>query len=127
MYTYDTQIQWKIQQLLQWTADEYNEFVFTEGLAYLKALTPDYPNVTKQIAKSQLFWNWWRTHWQKRDQQFLEECETWTTTTEKYRVVYQNMNDGKTLQAAIYLNGQVLEESYAELIGQITKAQEVSA
>lgn len=123
MHTYDFQTQIKIQHLLQWSEDEYNELVFNEGIGYLKELIPDYPQVFSQIAKSKIFWNWWRLHWQKRDEQFLEECETWQTTLEKHRLVYCNHNDGRTLANALYLNGQVLQDSYATLMQQLLKSQ----
>ena len=127
MYTYDSNIEQQVLALLRWNQEEYNDLVLNEGIAYINRLVPDYPEVKKQILKNKIFWNWWRNHWQQRDQQFLEECEGWYTTLEKYRLVYANHNDGATLAAALYLNGQVLEQSYAELMQQIIKKQKEAA
>lgn len=123
MNTYDKNIENKILDLLQQTEDWYNELVIDTGMAYINEQVGEYPEVKKQIIKSRIFWNWWRSHWQDRDEQFLEECETWHTTTEKYRLVYENHNDARTLAAALYLNGQVLQESYAVLMDRIIKNQ----
>lgn len=127
MYTYDKSIEQRVLALIGIGEDQYSELVFESGIQYLKATAPDYPQVVSQIARSEVFWNWWRSHWQRRDEQFLEECEGWDSTTEKRRLVYHNMNDGRTLQSAIYLNGQVLQDSYAELIKDITKLQTQAA
>lgn len=136
MYTYDKSIEARVRALTCITEEQYAELVFNAGIDYLKATAPDYPlkatapdypQVISQIARSEIYWNWWRSHWQRRDEQFLEECETWESTPDKYQVVYRNMNDGRTLQSAIYLNGQVLQDSYAETISKITKAQKEAA
>jgi hypothetical protein len=127
MYTYDKNIESKVRDLLQWSEDQYNELVLETGIQYLEAMAPEYKQVTRQISKSEIFWNWWRSHWQRRDEQFLEECETWHTTLEKYRTVYRNHNDAKMLLANVYLNSNVLHESYAQLFDQITKKQTQAA
>ncbi|MGQ0740182.1 MAG: hypothetical protein ACT4OJ_14115 [Bacteroidota bacterium] len=127
MYTYDKNIEQKVLDLIGIGEAGYSELVFESGIQYLRSTSPDYPQVVSQIARSEVFWNWWRSHWQRRDEQFLEECESWVSTPEKYLQVYKNMNDGRTLQSAIYLNGQVLQEAYAEMIGKITKQQTEAA
>lgn len=123
MNTYDNQIEQKVLDLLQWDSEKHNELVFETGIAYLRCMTSEYPQVTRQISNTKLFWNWWRSHWQDRDRQFLEECETWVTTLEKYRLVYENHNHARTLAEALYLNGQVLQDSYAQLMGDLINNQ----
>jgi hypothetical protein len=113
----------KFLQLTGWTGEQLNLFVYETAEAYLAGFIPSYPQVVTQIMKSPIFWNWWRSHWKNRDVQFMEKCYGWDEGSEARIEVYQNIHDAQTLLHAIYLNGQVLEESYAEMIGQITKAQ----
>lgn len=127
MNIYNPQTEQRILQLLKWTEDEYNDLVLETGIAYLKGMAPEYPQVVKQIASSRIFWNWWREHWQKRDEQFLEECETWHTSLDKYRLVYRNHNDAAMLLSNVYLNSNVLHESYAALFEKITHNQKQPA
>lgn len=123
MYNQEPNIEQRICNLLQWEKEQYAEMVFENGLQYLKGLAPDYPQVVSQISRNEIFWNWWRSHWYRRDEQFLEECETWETSLDKYRRVYINHNDPQMLLRNVYLNSQVLHDSYAELFQHITKHQ----
>lgn len=126
-YTLDRSVQKAIQALLGWTVAEWAEYQYACGLQYLTKLAPEYPQVVTQISRSIIFWNWWKLHWEKRDIEFQERLygdEDKATLVDEYR----ELHDPRTLAAALYLNGQVLQESYAEMIGKITKTQkEVAA
>jgi hypothetical protein len=121
--TIDKSLQKEVRELLGWSAIEYAEFIEDTGIAYLQQLAPNYPQVVAQITKSKIFWNWWKAHWEKRDMQFVEECYCWDEGTESRVQVYKNHNDAQTLAEALYMNGQVLQDSYPKMIGQLTDTQ----
>lgn len=124
--TIDKQLQRDVMKLLGWNEQQYATFIYDSGIAYLSYYIPDYPHVVSQITRSEIFWNWWKFHWEKRDKEFMDVCDT--TPCEEgsgndLADIYQGLHDARTLAAGIYLNGQVLEESYANMIGCLTKEQ----
>lgn len=123
MNTIDKSLQKEVATLLGWTMTEYSQFIYDCGLAYLTFLTPNYPQVIAQIIKSQVFWNWWKAHWELRDMQFIEIIDEESCPIIDPVQIYKELNDPKTLIEAIYLNGQVLQESYAEMFSKLTDVQ----
>lgn len=121
--TIDKQLQRDCMKLLGWNEEQYAGFIYNTGIAYLSNYIPNYPQVVSQITRSEVFWNWWKMHWEKRDKEFMEQCYGWDEGREYYIELYKNLHDASTLAAGIYLNGQVLEESYANMIGCVTKEQ----
>lgn len=121
--TIDKNLQRKVQSLLGWDQQEYADFIYKGGLAYLERYIPAYPLVVAQISKSLVFWNWWKMHWEKRELQFMEQVYGLEENRDEMLEIYNDLHDARSLAAAVYLNGQVLQESYAEMIGTITKAQ----
>lgn len=121
--TTDNNVIREVLQLIGWTKEQHNQHIYECADAYLGGFIPSYPQIQTQIMKTPVFWNWWRLHWEKRDMQFIEQCYGWDEGRESRVEVYKELHDPRTLAAAIYLNGQVLEESYAEMIGKITSAQ----
>ena len=126
--TLDKNTQKGVMALLLWDENKYAQYVYDCGIAYLNKYLPDYPQVVRQIIQSKVYWSWWKIHWQKRDLEFMEQCYNWDEGVEARIEVYEQLQDPRTLAAAIYLNGQVLQESYAAMIQQLTKEQrEVAA
>lgn len=121
--TIDKNIQRTVMNLIGSNALEYAQQIENCGLAYLEIVCMGYPAVIVQISKSEIFWNWWKMYWEKRDKEFIEICEEWNEGIDARREVYDSMHEPKTLAHAVYLNGQVLQESYAALIDKITKEE----
>lgn len=118
----ETDIQKKVIALLGWTELQHNEFVANTAIAYLQAFIPAYPQVKRQILSSKVFWQWWCRHWTDRDKTFLEKCED-PMDRDMMEGVYQEDHDGRSLAMGIYLSGQILEESYSVMIGDLTRSQ----
>jgi hypothetical protein len=119
----DKQLQHQVTLSLSWTEQRHNEFIYSCGLSYLKNIAGDFPAVFSQISKSERFWNWWKAHWDLRDREFIETIDESPEAIIDVETLYQSIHDPDVLAAAKFLNGQVLEESYAELILQLTKDQ----
>lgn len=128
MYTLDQNIQRAVMLLLGWNEQQYSQFIYDCGLTYLRKIAPDYPQVTSQIARSARFWNWWKMHWENREKEYLEKMDDLNIAMIEPVKEYKELHDPRTLAQAIYLNGQVLEESYVNLVAEITAEQrEVAA
>lgn len=129
MATINTQIQEKVTALTGLSAEEHNQLVYNCAFAYLQGFMPAYPQIITQVTKSSVFWKWWINHWEQRDKEFIEKCEHWPETPETRMEIYKEDHDPRTLVEAVYLSGQVLEASYAEMIGQVMdeQKQEVAA
>lgn len=123
----DKNIQKKILQLIGWSEEKYAQFIYDCGIEYLKCTMPEYPLVVKEISASENFWNWWKAHWELRDQEFIEKCFQWDEGIDSRIEIYKIDHDPRTLASAIYLNGLVLQQSYANMIGDITKQQKKHA
>jgi hypothetical protein len=119
----DNRTQATVAGLLSWTNEKLNEFIYDSGIAYLVEIAPKYPQVVTQIAKSERFWNWWKGHWEVRDMEFIESVDECPEAIIDVEQMYKDIHDPKQLASGLYLNGKVLEQSYATLIGEITKEQ----
>lgn len=121
-HTIDGSVKQKVQQILAWDDMRYASYQERCGQRYLECLMPDYPQVVRQITGTRIYWQWWIRHWENRDKEFIEMYENCQGQIDAADV-YQEMNDPRTLAIAIYLNGQVLSESYAVMIGEVTRKQ----
>ncbi len=114
-------IQNKIIQLLQWDDGRYEKFILESGNAYLYAyIKNESEEIIDQIKRSKEFWNWWKHHWQTRDEAFIASI-TDCIKKDIARQLYQHLHDPATLAAELYPAGEVLGESYANLIQQLNK------
>jgi hypothetical protein len=122
-YTIDKSIIKEITTLTAFTEQEYQQFVYDCGLAYLQSVIDEeqHEYVTQFIRRSIVFWNWWKYHWQRRDQQFIEMCYNWDEGIEARHQLYLKENEPRKLAAGLYLNGKVLEESYSVMIQDLQK------
>jgi len=125
MIIIDNQIQQQVLDNLGWNKEQYNQFVYEYGLLYLSGYIPNYPQIVEQITRNQIFWNWWVQHWESRDLEFLEAIETADDPVIDREALFNTIHDPEQLVAGMYLNGQVLQETYAMLIPKMTKEQEV--
>lgn len=119
----DQQILLTVITALHWSEQQYTQFIYDCGLAYLNAFIKDYPAVKTQISKSEIFWDWWKTHWEQREKEFIETIETYPESITDIHQQYKAIHDPVELATGIYLNGKVLEESYVNMINDITKNQ----
>lgn len=109
-----------VRRLLGWTEFTYYQFQYETGLAYLDKYIPHDPAGIDIIVRSKMFWNWWKNHWAIRDEQFLEMMQNNNSDAEE---LYINMHHPELLTQTIYPNASVLEESYAQMIGNIINAK----
>lgn len=123
MYTIDNQLREQVQQLLGWSEEQYGQFVYDCGLAYMQYIAGEYPAVYSQIIRSEKFWNWWKRHWEQREKEYLERIDGDMPAYIQPEEIYKEMHDPRTLASAMYLNGQVLQDSYAGLMQEITDGQ----
>ena len=119
----DKLIMQKVLTALAWNEQQYAEFIYGCGLAYLNAFIKGYDIIISQISKSEIFWDWWKDHWENREKEFLEILETFPEDVESVSDLHKTLHDPYDLAAAMNLNGQVLQESYVNLIHDITKNQ----
>ncbi len=117
----------KVLGLIGWDAGRLNQLVYDCAEKYLTGFMPAYPQIISQLMKNSIFWSWWKRHWGMRDREFMESCEGIDEPVEYRAMLYLQIHDPMTLLSAIYLNGQVLESTYARMIGEVTRAQKVEA
>lgn len=109
----------KITQLLGWTEMEYSECIYQTGLDYLQTYIPGDAHGITALERSRIFWNWWKNHWQQRDEQFLANiCPANYPSAHK---LYVWWHDPKRLAKRIYPNAVVLHDSYAQMIDEFNK------
>lgn len=126
-YIIDQTIKKQVLDLIEWDEQQYAQFIYDCGLAYLQnVISNEYESITKSIISNEIFWNWWKINWEMRDQEFVEKMEIWSIGIEADREVYLNNNDPKILAKAIYLNGLVLQSSYAAMIQDLHKQVHIS-
>lgn len=111
----------QIKRLLQWSDEEYGEFIYNCGIQYLhRYIKSESQAIVDHMVRSRIFWNWWKTHWNLRDRAFLDR-KTVNLATSTWRTIYYELHDPNTLAAEIYPNGVVLGESYNTMIAELNK------
>ncbi len=109
----------KVCSILQWKEEQHNQLVYDSALSFLSHYLPmesDY--MISCITSSRVFWNWWKMHWNARDQVFTEHYYG-LVRLRCAEDLYKELHDPKTLAYEIYPDGQVLSESYAKMIGEL--------
>jgi hypothetical protein len=110
--TASQELQEKILQLLQWSIEDYSTFIYEAGLSYLKAYFDKDEEVIRLISARKEFWNWFKFHWQTRDEVFVESF-TIKIYPLHYKVyMYESLHHPITLAHEIYPNRQVLGENF---------------
>lgn len=66
------------------TEDEHSEVVFNRGVAFINRLEPHVP-YQKMFLESELFWDWWKFEWYKRNNILLMQL-----LREENNGMYQN-------------------------------------
>lgn len=122
-YTIDQTVKQQVLQLIGWNEEQYTQFIYDCGLAYLQqVVSNESEEILSAIRRSEVFWNWWKLHWEMRDMNFIEICDVWDEGLTERFDLYLNNNHPPTLAQAIYLNGEVLQESYATMIHDLHKS-----
>jgi hypothetical protein len=106
-----------VMQLLGWSDQEYAEHQYKAGCNYLQAYIPKDPQGIDMLVKSKTYWNWWRNQWHQRDLQFLQGSVM--QSKKRLTRMYHELHSPTELAKEIHLNGVVLGETYAQMIGQL--------
>jgi|SRR5690242_8505564 len=106
----------KIIEALEWNEQEYCDYQYETGLAYLEHYIPEDPQGIDMLSRSRIFWSWWKNHWAQRDAQFLSLYTEEFSHPKILAKVYRGFHDVYTLVNEIFPNATVLNESYAVMI-----------
>jgi hypothetical protein len=115
----DPTIQKRITHILGWDEDRYSRNVYETGMNFLYLYVPDCCEpIIKEISASTIWWNWWKMHWQSREESYL------LTSVSEVRqstalALYRALHDPQTLVNELHPNGAVLHESYATMMGKL--------
>jgi hypothetical protein len=101
---------------LRWTEEEYNDFWMDAGRKYLETYLNGDAYSIETLAKSGIFWKWWKNHWMARDESFLEFVVNTAFGISDKRDNYLELHNATTLARCIYPTGVVLNETYANMI-----------
>lgn len=111
-----------ITAALEWTEQEYANFQYESGLAYLEHYIPTDQHGIDMLSRSRIFWRWWVNHWNQRDAQFLSLYTPEFSHPKILQKVYRGFHDVFTLVNEIYPNATILSDSYAVMIDHFNKS-----
>lgn len=112
------------------SADEQSQMIYEAGLMYLQFATKSSlpylygEEVADEISRSKTFWNWWKMHWNYRNMAFVEDMQLAEDRQRNVSAalavqIYRQLHDPLQLIGGLNMNGIVLEDSYARMIGEI--------
>lgn len=113
----------KVCALLGWTEMEYAEFMYNGGRIYLLHYTDGDTFFCDQIERSAIFWNWWKNHWQLRDEAFVNNDQIGYLHRENLKLLYLHTHDARILATEIRPDSCVLSNSYANMMGELIKKE----
>ena len=112
----------RVINLLRWDENQYAEYQYKIGKQYLQSYIPRDPEGIDMLVGSRIFWNWWKNQWLLRDMAFMDsEIEKVNHAT--IVSIYLSLHDADALIQCIYPSGAVLEDGYAEMIGNVIKLE----
>lgn len=97
--------------LLNWTDQQYCEYQYENGIAYLMWYLPCDDYARHQLERSRLYWNWFKYQWMLHDESLLSykvsvrECSVKTLLP-----LYQNLHCPRALAVEIKPNSVVLAD-----------------
>ncbi len=97
--------------LLQWEEQQYCDYQYQMGIAYLMWYLPCDEDGRRQLECSRLYWNWWKHTWSMYDDSFfsfkigLKKCSLQTR-----RTAYKKLHCPRTMAVEIRPNDVVLAE-----------------
>lgn len=119
MKSTNSEIKDQVINLLGISEQEYNDNIYETGLKYLEHYIPDEsPKIIRQIIGSAIFWNWWKLHWEKRDQAFCES-QVIRLKERELRMIYHELHNPVSLAEELYANGVMLGESYQHMMQEL--------
>lgn len=65
----------EVLQWLGWTEQDYLLNVLEHGFSYLDIFYDQESDIIDYLAKSEMFWNWWKHFWAKRDEALYEDMK----------------------------------------------------
>lgn len=108
----------QVLKLLGWSILKYAQFMEAQGIAYLHhAFGTECPLIDR-VPEHKEFWSWWKLHWMKREQEFLElSTMLFPSELESYYTeLHQPQNIKHTPQA------EILEASYEKMMHGLVKS-----
>lgn len=105
-------VQQRILQLLNWNADEYNQFIYERGLQYLQFYLSNDKEGQRMLEGQRLFWNWWKNNWHARNKAYLSE-EVQHVHIDIRIEMYMYLHDAKELSTEIKPSKTVVGDAFA--------------
>ncbi|MEQ8547603.1 MAG: hypothetical protein RIC03_06820 [Cyclobacteriaceae bacterium] len=115
-----SQTKLQIQNILQWTDQQYADFQYEQGVIYIQELcgAPDAVSMADHLIRHSEIWSWWRLMWYKRDLTFLEES---TTLFRGEHSIYYKEITHCTSVVKYFPHQELLEESYHSMMHSLIK------
>jgi hypothetical protein len=107
------ELQASVRQLLKWSEEQYCTFLFETGLAYLEAYFQQDQQAIDLLKVKREFWNWFKNHWQYRDQIFFESFLQEDAPLHLKRELYTSLHCPDILACEIYPSKIVLGHNFS--------------
>lgn len=101
-----------VLKMLGWTMQQYADFKYERGIAYIRWYVPAQDQVAKELMHSRLFWNWWKNCWDLRDEVFVANCGYDRNLSDAQAIVlYKHLHDARALATEIRPSVAVIKDA----------------
>jgi hypothetical protein len=118
-----------ICRMIEIDAQTYAEMQYNCAISYLHFMGAD-EVFMNELENNKKFWAWWRNAWFIRDENFLREQEAKSgfavsdagelvASNDDPYIEYLSMNNPYNLASGLTTDGQILQTSYAKMIGNV--------
>lgn len=91
-----------VLKLLRWTEQEYADFKYQRGIAYLRWYLPADEWMVQSLLRNRLFWNWWKACWDTRDEVFVANTSLdKQISASQVETLYKYLHDAQALATEI--------------------------
>lgn len=87
----------EVCKILGWNYQEYADFIYERGIAYLQWYLPAMAEHRDKLERSQLYWNWWKNLWKVRDDVFVYNMTSFPLKKENTLKIYRETHNAKEI------------------------------
>ena len=99
--------QHQVKKLLHWDDLQYGQFQMETGTEYLEKMLGSDDFAIGYLSKNSMFWRWWVNHWDKRDEQFINQASG--LNLDERLELYAGLHNAKSFR--FYPHKAILEDS----------------
>lgn len=110
-------IRMQVLNVLGWDDMQYAQLQEESGRHWIAKRLGNDVYMAEEITRHKEFWSWWRMHWTKRDQEFLEMASM--LFADEVQAYYREIHSVETM--GYYPHAALMDAAYTDMVHKLVK------